>query len=173
MVSAVCAACGKTFERKNGQLRCPRHFCSRSCFWVLRRIENADTRTPEQKKADKSAYDAIYREKNREAKKQYHHEWYKANRNPEKEREARKDKMPRHVEYCRQPQYKAWKQAYDRVHRAKKHYGGFYEAFLLILDIDAEVASRMTRTEIYAQNQTLNKTQLRRREYARTFSNQP
>jgi len=31
---------------------------------------------------------------------------------------ARKVRMPLHIEYCRQPAYKAWKREYDRRHRA-------------------------------------------------------
>jgi hypothetical protein len=34
--------------------------------------------------------------------------------------EYRKQRMHLHVEYCRRPEYRAWKREYDRKYRAKE-----------------------------------------------------
>lgn len=170
----TCEQCGGSFQRpkawvdyhhvRNGL----RLFCSKACFYAF---EKTDTRTPEQKKADKKAYDAEYRAKNRAKIKALKAQRYQAQRNPEKEREYRKANMARHVEYCRRPEYKAYKTAYDRGYRAKKDYGEFAEAALALLDIKSEIDSRVSREEVYQTNGTQNKSIQRKREYARSISN--
>ena len=172
-IEVVCERCGKPFLRAKASVdyhhgkKGLRILCSKQCFGLSRR----DNKTQEQKKAEKSAYDAKYRERNREKRKARSRTWYKANRNPEKEREIRKAKMPQHVEYCRRPEYKKWKQNYDLDYRARE-FGEFSEAYKLLMLVNREIKERTTRTEIYTTNGTLNKAQIRKREYARTNSNQ-
>ena len=92
-------------------------------------------------------------------------------RNPElvRQREKRNRDMnkDRHAEYVRRPEYRKWKAQYDRQHRARKFYGPFAEAALTLFDLEAEISSRATRTEIYTANGTLNKWTQRRRDYER------
>jgi hypothetical protein len=119
----------------------------------------------EQKIAEKAAYDAEYRERNRARIKARKAAAYRTNPNRERERAYRQANMARHVEYCRRPQYREWKVAYDRKYRAQKDFGPFADAALVLRDLEIEISSRATRTEIYAANGTLNKSLKRRRDY--------
>ncbi|MGS7457682.1 hypothetical protein, partial [Mycobacterium tuberculosis] len=66
--------------------------------------------------------------------------------------------MPKHIEYCRRPEYRAWKRGYDRRYRAKKHYGPFWESALTLVEIEAEVLSRATRYQLDLESGKLNKS---------------
>lgn len=140
-------------------------FCSRRCSGLSRR-----TWVPKkQKKADKRLYDMEYRRKNRAALKAKKHAYYKRTRDPEKERAIRKARMHLHVEYCRQPEYRVKKQAYDQQRRDSA-YGPFAEAARLAINLNREIKGRMTRHEIYSQNETLNKKQARSRQGSEAYS---
>lgn len=73
--------------------------------------------------------------------------------------------MPYHVEYCRRPEYKVKKREYDLKYRAERQFGEFAEAFMVLSDIEREINDRATRYEIGRDNGTINKAQLRRRQY--------
>ena len=135
-------------------------YCNKQCAGAVRRVE----KTPEQKKEEKRLYDLNYRATSPtlKARKAAH---YQKTRDPVKEAEKRKERMPYHVEYCRRPEYRAWKKEYDRHNLAKKQYGEFGEAVIALREIEQEVAERIDRTEIYIANNTLNKKQTRRRDY--------
>lgn len=175
-VILTCEQCGKSFDREPGHYRYHsekhglRVFCSRNCAYISRRTDN---RTEEQRKADKREYDREYRAKNREKKKAYAKAYFQRTYDPVKAAIERKARMPQHVEYCRQPEYRAKKKVYDRQYRAERMYGAFAEAFLTLLAIDEEIISRTTRYDIRGANGTRNKTQERKRTYARAYSNQP
>lgn len=109
----------------------------------------------------------MYRAREAEKLKAKKAAYYQRTADREKEREARKRRMPKHVEYCRRPEYREWKQKYDRKYRARKEFGDFGEASIVLNDLIAEINSRATRTEIYRQNGTLNKWIARRRDYER------
>lgn len=142
-------------------------YCGRECAGLARRKAPI---APAARKALKSAYDTKYRERNRERIKARKAARYQATCDREAERAYRQQFMSRHVEYCRRPEYRAWKRDYDRAYRAKYDFGEFWESALLLSDIDAEIGSRITRTEIYAQNGTQNKSLQRKRDYAKTLS---
>lgn len=93
-------------------------------------------RTLQQKRDEKAAYDRIYRKQN----------------------------MPRHVEYCRRPEYKAYKARHDREYRAKKEYGEFWECAILALELRRECLERMTAHDIRQSNGLMNKALKRKRE---------
>lgn len=133
-------------------------FCGRVCSGLARRTY----RDAETAKAEKRLYDMEYRRKNRAKLKAKKAAYYQRTRDPEKERERRKAKMPQHVEYCRQPRYRAWKREYDRHYRAKE-YEAFADAYLLTVDLNREIKQRMKNHEIRLQNQTHNKRQERGR----------
>jgi hypothetical protein len=138
-------------------------YCGRVCSGLARR----DGKTKQDKIAEKAAYDREYRagvrrresqtEDDRkrlaEARRQQKADYYRGNHDREKEREIRKAKMPRHLEYCRRPEYRAKKKVYDRRYRAEQIFGPFAEAKLLLMEIEQEVSSRMTRPEIYQVNE--------------------
>lgn len=138
-------------------------FCDRTCASSAKRVD----RPQAERRAMKAAYDAVRRielaDQIREEKRLRHLATY----NPEREREKRKLRMPAHVEYCRRPEYRQKKKAYDRQHRCKRHYGPFWEAAAILLDVQEEVHARATDYEIRTQNGTLNKALQRRRDDAR------
>lgn len=88
-------------------------------------------------KEQKAAYDKQYRERNREKiklkKQQAFQKDYKAN--PEKYRLIRQKKMAAHIEYCRKPEYRLYKKAYDR----KLRFGEYDECQSIITQIEAIV----------------------------------
>lgn len=136
-------------------------FCSQKCFGVSRQKDL----TIEQKKEHKRLYDIEYRRKNLERIKQnkkiHFQKDYKAN--PEKYRAIRNARMKTHVEYCRNPDYKAKKHIYDRARYAKEKFGDAWESHVLIMEIGEECAKRMSKYEIRLKNKTLNKALQRSR----------
>jgi hypothetical protein len=138
-------------------------YCGKACSGLARRIE----RTKSEKVAIKAAYDAEYRAKNRGMLKSKKHAHYKATYDPAEAAEKRKARMPYHVEYCRRPEYREWKAQYDQKYRAGKWFGDFGEAAIILNQLEAEIATRASRTDIYRANGILNKHQTRRRDYER------
>lgn len=136
-------------------------YCGRACSGLGRR----KGKTVAQKKAEKSTYDAQRRidlaTRLKAEKAAYHRRTY----DPVKAAIERKARMPRHVEYCRQPAYREYKRQYDRSYRAKKDFGPFWEAAMLVEDLNKAVLSRASRYEIDLQNGKLNKATKRKRDY--------
>ncbi len=167
-VAIICAYCGKgAMKEAGGVNRSLRKgaslYCDRTCAGKNRRV----FRTVGQKRAEKAAYDAEYREKNRARLKAEKAAWYRRTADREREREYRRANKGRHAEYCRRPEYRKWKAEYDRKYLAQKQYGPFAEVAFILRDLEDEINSRATRTEIYAANGTLNKWIQRRRNYER------
>ncbi len=71
--------------------------------------------------------------------------------------------MPKHVEYCRRPEYKKWKQGYDRQYRANK-FGEYAEAYLTLRQLEILIHETTTKYDTKLENQTLNKALKRRRQ---------
>lgn len=166
-----CFYCGKESEKSLGAVnRATKKnaalFCNKICFGLNRRVE----KTREQKREEKRQYDKDYRAKNRELLKSKKRQYFQKTYDPIKASEERKKNMSRHVEYCRRQEYKEWKKSYDSQYRAKKFYGEFWESFLLILQVNKEVDSRMSDYDVRVANGTINKQLQRRREYDRIIS---
>lgn len=135
-------------------------YCDRVCAGLGRR----KNLTAAEKKEAKRLYDIDYRARNLKkikAGKRAHH---KKTYDPKAAAVVRKKRMPLHLEYCRRPEYKEYKQAYDQSYRAKKVYGPFAEAFLAQVDLDREIKDRVTGHEIRTANGTLNKKKERSRD---------
>lgn len=168
-MKATCPQCGGLFDAKTAHVNRAEKigaplYCGRVCSGLARRLKNPPT--DDERKSAKAAYDAERRNgKKRDALLAEKREYYYANRERIKAQlaEYRAAHMDRHVEYCRQPEYRAKKSVYDRKRRAKIQFGEFSEAALILADIEREVAERASRYEIYSQNGTLNKAQQRRR----------
>lgn len=159
-----CAHCGKTGDKPTGEVNRAeasglRLFCNRRCSGLAKRTH----KTKSQKRAEKKAYDALYRVENLATITAKKRAYFKRTYDPAKAAVERKKRMPLHVEYCRRPEYKRWKKTYDRRHRAEKFYGPFAEVAMLTLDLNREIKGRMNNHDIKWQNQTCNKTQFRRR----------
>lgn len=160
----LCAHCGREANKPAGHVNRARArglnlYCNRKCSGFGRR----DGKTKAQRVEEKRLYDIEYRAKNREMLKRKHREYHVRTYDPVVAAAYRKKRMPKHVEYCRQPEYRVWKKGYDRKYRSKKLYGPFDEAFMVLMDLDNEIKQRSNKYEIYQQNGTLNKTQTRRR----------
>lgn len=169
-----CAHCGDQADRPAGHVNRARArgmniYCSLECSGLGRRSE----KTAEQKKEAKRLYDIEYRARDPEGRKALKAAYYQRTKDPVKEASKRKERMPLHVEYCRRPEYRAWKKSYDRKHRATKQYGEFADCFLLVMDIRDECLSRMTDYEIRVEKGTINKALKRKRDDLRTYSNSP
>jgi hypothetical protein len=165
MVNGLCAYCGKPHGKsvsavnravKAGLLI----YCNRTCAGLAHRKE----KTPEKKKEEKRLYDLNYRATSPTLKARKA-AYYQRTKDPVKEAAKRKERMSQHLEYCRTPEYRAWKKNYDQQYLAQKQYGEFAESAIALRLVEQEVKERITREEIYTINGTLNKKQTRRRIY--------
>lgn len=170
----TCAQCGTVSYKPVGavnrsQAKGAPLYCNRECAGIGRR----KNRTANEKKHLKAEYDRKRRAELGDAllaeKRAAYHA--KVAVDPvsarAKEREARQRRMPKHVEYCRRPEYRKWKAQYDRQYLARKQFGDFGEAAIVLNDLCSEIASRSTFTERAILKGTLNKHTQRRREYER------
>lgn len=165
-----CAACGVVAFRalrdvNRAEKRHAPLYCSKACSDIARR----GTCDKSEKVAAKAAYDAAYRAKNRAMLKAKKAAYYAATADREKERIKRQARMPQHVEYCRRPEYRKWKADYDRKYIARKQFGAFGEAAIILNQLETEILTRATRYEIYVANGIVNKKLQRRRDYDQTI----
>lgn len=136
-------------------------YCSRVCAGLARR----KNKTVAEKKEEKRLYDIAYRAEHAERRAQQYAEWFRQHYDPVAAAVARKANMPRHVEYCRQPAYKAKKRVYDRKRRALV-YGEFAEAHSLLVDIKHALREEGDWYERHAGTDQIGKTQRRKRQAA-------
>lgn len=156
-----CEWCGETVHRTESNFikTGPHVFCNKKCFGLSRR----KGKTVTEKKADKAAYDHLYRAKNLRRIKKRKKVYFQKTYDPKKARIERKKNMPRHVAYCQQPAYRTWKRRYDEKHRARKQFGDFSESAMLLKKLESEIGKRMSDYEIRLQQGTLNKCQKRKK----------
>lgn len=163
----ACAHCGKTAEKPTGEVNRARKaglriFCNRRCSAQARRKH----KTKAQRVAEKAAYDKGYRAKNLASITAKKADYFRRTYDPAKARIERKKRAAAHAEYCRRPEYKRWKQGYDRRYRGNKLFGPFAEAWMVVVDLNREIKSRSSNYEIRRQNQTWGKRQARASEEA-------
>jgi hypothetical protein len=161
-VKITCGHCGKRSEKRACDVARARKaglniYCNRRCAGLARRCG----KTKAQRAVEKAAYDRKYRAKNLAAIKAKKSIYFKKTYDPVAAAVVRKRNMPRHIAYCRRPEYRAWKTVYDKQHRAKKFFGAFAEVAMLTNDLNRAIKERMTNAEIRWQNKTANKTQFR------------
>jgi hypothetical protein len=137
----------------------PRAFCDRQCFCQWRR----KNKTAGQKKAEKAAYDREYRARNAERLRKIKADYFQRTYDPVAAAVERKKTMPRHVEYCRRPEYRRKKHVYDIKRRNRLQFGPFADCAILLRDLESEIGKRMSDYEIRLQQGTLNKAQIRKR----------
>lgn len=164
-----CAHCDRENQRLTGEVNRARKrgaplYCDLKCAGLARR----KNKTLAQKREEKRLYDERYRANNRALLKTKKAAHFQRTYDPVLAAVQRKARMPQHVEYCRRPAYRKWKQQYDRQYRAKKRYGAFWECFLLAMDIRDEVLSRQSDYEIRLEKGTFGKSQQRKRDDNRT-----
>ncbi len=168
----ICANCNRPSWKHSGSVNRSKRigtplYCGATCAGIARR----QGKSIAQRKAEKAVYDTAYRETNFARLKSEKAAWLKRTYDAEKNKVRVKLRMPQHLEYCRRPEYREQKSRYDRAYRMQKHYGQWWQASMILLDLQAEIASRITRYEIAQQNGLLNKSTNRRREYDRTHCN--
>lgn len=158
--------------RRNGEINRAQKtgrpiYCGKICAGMKRQ----DEKTAEQKKEEKRIYDKKRREKYKDRIKAEKAAYFKRTYDPVEAAVKRKERMPKHVEYCQRPEYKAWKAEYDRKYLARKQFGEFWEAALALRSIEQEISERISETDLAVQKGTLNKSQTRKREYERLNRN--
>lgn len=173
-VEITCAHCGKIAVKSASAVNRARRqgapiYCGRQCFQASRTARVA-WKTDVVKKQEKAAYDRERRARLADQIKAEKAAYHKRTYDPDIARVRRKKNMARHVEYCRQPEYKEYKRSYDKRHRATKEYGEFAECFLIADSIRNEVLARSSAYEIYYQKGRINRTNKNKREHTRTFS---
>jgi hypothetical protein len=170
-IKVKCAWCHKSFKKSVGgynramKINSPL-YCSQKCCGFARR------KSIKEKKRLKAEYDKNRRTEKAEELKAQRKAAYAiwGPKHRDKEREIRKKNMPKHIEYCRQPEYKKKKKDYDREVRVAQ-YGDFYESYELLEELVKEINRQMPdRFERYAQSgrQQWNPINQQRRRRART-----
>lgn len=156
-----CEVCGVRVLRsqpvfcRNG----PHVYCDRQCTGIARRKFKTDT----QKKSEKALYDTMYRARNLTSIKSKKRDYFKRTYDPKQAAVVRRKRMPIHVEYCRRPEYRKKKSAYDETRRDRLQFGEFAESAKLLRQIESEVEKRMSKYNIRLQQGTLTKAQTRKR----------
>lgn len=133
----------------------------------------------EEKKRRKAEYDREVRNDpvRGAARRKKRNEAYYANHEESKrrDRERRANLTPEQYAKYRACQdrcqstddWKKRKKQYDREWKARRDYGPLAEAQVALLDLNDEISSRMSRSEIYVSSGYYNKTQERRRDAIR------
>lgn len=176
-VKVKCAQCRRTFQKSVGAYNRAQRigaplYCTRECAGLARQKDNPVTPRNPNWKAMKAAYDKKRRTEKADelkAKKKAAYAIY-GPLHRDKEREKRKQNMPRHIEYCRKPEYKKKKQKYDREVRVAE-YGEYAESYELLEELVKEIKRQMPdRFERYSQagRQQWNPINQQRRRNART-----
>jgi hypothetical protein len=161
-----CNYCNKELKKTNSainralKINSPL-YCNKTCFGLAKQLH----RTSEEKKLLKSKYDKEYRDKNAIKLKLSKHNYYKETYDPLKASIDRKKNANKHLEYCRQPKYKTYKQEYDKKYLAKKLFGEYWESALLIRDIEKEYDQQ----EVRQLNNLHNKSQKRKRLWKQNY----
>lgn len=156
-MNLVCCYCDKPFKVKENNIGQRKKsirlglpiYCGRKCAGLGRRTNE----TKDEKIAHKQWYDLFIRasmtDDERDLDSLLNAVWfdYDYNKNPEKYKQWRQKKMPKHVEYCRTPEYKKWKKSYDENYRAQKEFGEFAESAVVLKEIEKIIDSKTIRIE--------------------------
>lgn len=172
----ICPQCSIEFECGTGRFNRARKidaplYCGLVCSRLARRNKNPPT--PEEKIAAKAEYDRNRRAKMGDELRAKRMAAYYANheRNLALQKEARKRRMPYHIEYCRRPEYRAKKHEYD-IAKACEEYGEWAETWRLLLELEKEIRSQATAYERRVANgYYLRSAQKRRRELCQMRKN--
>jgi hypothetical protein len=168
-VKLICPQCSVEFDRNTGHVNRSLKigaplYCGLACAGLARRLKVP--KTDEQKRAEKSEYDRKRREEHGidlRAKKMAAY-YADHERNLARAKEYRKIRMPKHVEYCRRPEYRAYKHEYD-IKRNSQEYADFAEAWRLLIELEKEIRSQASAYERRVANgYYLRSAQKRRRE---------
>jgi len=160
-IKVVCSNCGNECDKSIGHYNRAvklgaKLFCSQKCFGLNKRT------SIEEKKTVKAAYDKKHRKDFSSEIKAQKAAAFKVDyaSNPEKYKQQRQKRYPKHLEYLRRPEYKQWKQYYDEKYRAAKLYGEFSEAAIILKKLEDELESKIIKQ---ANGITFNKSSQKRK----------
>lgn len=146
-----CPQCRKWFRADTGAAnradgRGMNLYCGRLCSGLARRV----SRSTDEKKALKSAYDRQRRAELGETLRKAKMDSYYANHDANKAKAAVLRKTPeykaKHLAYLQTPEYRGKKKDYDEELR-KAEYGDFGETWRLLLELEKEIRSRQSSYE--------------------------
>lgn len=80
--------------------------------------------------------------------------------NPEKYREIRRKKYPKHLLYLKSSKYRNYKKQYDHVYHAKNKYGAFWEAAILVENIEQLIDKDQSRQDRDCHNKQKKRKKL-------------
>lgn len=140
-------------------------YCDHKCHQATRKTSIED------KKAVKRSYDQALR--SQPWYKEYKRSCWKKNYDPIKAAEYRQKRMAYHIEYCRQPEYVAWKKQYDQKHNAQSNYGEYAECAILIEKINNTLIKMADKAELRTIQGTNNKSKRRKKQWLRLMKNLP
>jgi len=161
-IDITCGHCGTTFKKEVGHINRAKKlglglYCNRKCAGIARRVN----RTQEEKKEIKRLYDIRYRENNEEYRKS-RMQAYNSSPSGRAMQKRNRDKFKEsHAAYVKTPEYRKWKHEYDQKYHAKKNFGDFWEAFLILKEIDKEIEPEILQVRI--EKGYYNKSQKRKR----------
>lgn len=137
MITVKCAHCGRKFIKRRCDVeRSPnnRFFCSRKHTALYKK-------QPKSHHVERvRQYGIVYREDNSEWIKEKKAKHFKETYDPGAASINRKTPEYRkmHNEYLRQPKWVKYKKDYDRIYRAKRIAGIFWESYIICIDIHEE-----------------------------------
>lgn len=149
VIPCVCTQCAKRFHKERGQLnRSLREspgklYCSQRCSGLARRRPRLPIA---ERRAKKAAYDLVRRNGPlRDEILAEKREYFRAHRDPAKERATRKARSAYHVAYCRKyyadPKRKAHKVRYDQRRRDMR-WGEWAECARLVIKLERLIRSK-------------------------------
>jgi hypothetical protein len=155
-----CHWCGVEVDKNTGHYNRAKQegrllFCSKTCFGLNRRTSK------EQKIEAKRLYDIEYRKKNLEKLKAKKEIYYKTEAGRAAQKRNRDKRKEAHKAYIKTASYKQWKYEYDQKYHAKNNYGEFWEASLVLKEIETVIEPE--KLEVKIQKGTYNKSQKRKR----------
>jgi hypothetical protein len=156
----ICEFCGKEIDKKTGHVNRAvklglKMYCGRMCFGLNKRT------TKEEKKKLKVEYDKKRRFELKDIlkdKQKAYNESPAGRAMQKRHREKCKDYQKA---YIKSEKYRKWKQVYDKDFHAKNKYGEFWEAAIILNDIENLLLPQ--RREVKVQKGTYNKSNQRKR----------
>lgn len=166
-ITFQCDFCGEDSVKEKGHVNRARRdgnhiYCDRVCSSYARMDHFI---TDEEKRMLKSGYDQMYKMLNPPDKAKAA-AYFQRTYDPLKAAVIRKKNMHKHVEYCKRPEYRAWKRKYDQKFCAKQKYGEHWESAILLRQIRDVVDNH----EAKLTNGLLSKSQKRKRDYGKLNS---
>jgi hypothetical protein len=163
-MKVTCEYCGVDIEKATGHVNRARKlgmglFCDRVCFGLHKRVD----RTDEEKKKIKYEYDKKRRAELKDILKQKQKAYNESPAGRAMQKRHREKRKEFHKEYIKSDRYRAWKKNYDEKYHAKKNYGEFFEAAIVLKRIEEVILPEKQESKI--QKGTYNKSQKRKRQW--------